>query len=178
MKEKIFTAGLLTLSLFSFGGGGEIPSTIEVVSSAFDNGEFIPEIYTCDGEDISPDLKWSGYPSNTESFVLIMDDPDAPIGTFTHWVVYDIPKNVNAFPENFPKVPEVDGIKQGITDFRRVGYGGPCPPPGKPHRYFIKVFALDIPSLGLPAGATRSQVESKMKGQVLSKGHLMGLYGR
>jgi len=81
MKEKFLTAGLLTLSLFSFGGGGEIPSTIEVSSSAFDNGEFIPEIYTCDGEDISPDLKWSGYPSDTESFVLIMDDPDAPLPT-------------------------------------------------------------------------------------------------
>jgi len=178
--EKFILTTALAFSMFSFGisGGGAIPETINVKSSAFKEGGVIPTIYTCDGEDISPELHWTNFPSETKSFVLIAEDPDAPVGVFTHWVMYDIPPSVHKLSENFPKVPEVDGIKQGINDFGRIGYGGPCPPPGPPHRYFFKIYALDIPSIGLPAGATKAQVEHAISKHVLAKGHLMGIYGR
>ncbi len=166
----------IILALFNISGGK--PMGIIVKSPAFSEGEFIPVEYTCDGEDISPEILWSGAPAGTKSFVLIADDPDAPIGLFTHWIVYDIPANISHLPENMPKVYEIDSIKQGINDFGRVGYGGPCPPPGKPHRYFFKVFALDIPTLGIPAGANRPIVEERMEGHILAEGYLMGIYGR
>ncbi len=152
--------------------------SIVVKSPAFEEGTVIPAIYTCEGEDISPEIIWSNFPPNTQSFVLIMEDPDAPMGTFTHWVVYDIPPTINGLPENFPKIPEVDGIKQGINDFGRVGYGGPCPPPGKPHRYFFIVLALDIPTLGLPAGEHHSVVREAIEGHIISEGYTMGVYQR
>ena len=108
-----------------------------------------------------------------------MDDPDAPIGTFTHWIVYDIPVNVNALPENFPKVPQVNGMKQGKNDFGFVGYGGPCPPRGHGyHRYFFKIFALNVESLNLPSGANRRYVEAAIKNHVIAYGQLMGKYRR
>ncbi|WP_029522174.1 YbhB/YbcL family Raf kinase inhibitor-like protein [Persephonella sp. KM09-Lau-8] len=151
---------------------------ILVKTSSFGEGDIIPSAYTCDGADISPELKWGNFPPETQSFVVIMDDPDAPLGTFTHWIVYDIPPDINFLPENFPKEPQIDGIKQGINDFGRIGYGGPCPPPGKPHRYFFKVFALDIPTLELPPGATRQEVQLIMTGRVIDEGYVMGLYGR
>jgi len=152
---------------------------MEVFSRSFKNGGEIPRVYTCDGRDISPHVGWEDVPEGTKSFVLIMDDPDAPVGTFTHWVVYDIPSQTRELLENFPKVPEISGIKQGINDFGRVGYGGPCPPRGHGyHRYFFKVFALNVESLGLPPGSTRREVESKMKGKVLAQAHIMGLYRR
>ena len=151
---------------------------ITVISSAFEEGGHIPITYTCDGPDISPEISWDNYPPETQSFVIVMDDPDAPVGTFTHWVLYDIPSSVNFIPENFPKVPEIDGIKQGINDFGKIGYGGPCPPLGKPHRYFFRVFAVDQPTLGLPAGASRQEVEMIMSGKVIDKGYLIGIYGR
>ena len=178
--EKFIASTLMTLSIFSFGlgGGGEIANTIKLESNAFKNGGIIPTVYTCDGADISPDLKWENFPENTKSFILIVEDPDAPIGIFTHWVVYDIPSTVNELPKNFPKVPEIDGIKQGRNDFGRIGYGGPCPPPGPPHRYIFKIYALDTPSINLPAGATKSQVQSAMSKHVLAKGELLGIYGR
>jgi len=151
---------------------------ITVKSSAFEEGGHIPITYTCDGSDISPEISWENYPPETQSFVIIMDDPDAPVGTFTHWVVYDIPSSVNLIPENFPKVPEINGIKQGINDFGKIGYGGPCPPLGKPHRYFFRVFAVDQPALGLPAGASRQEVEMIISGKVIDEGYLIGIYGR
>ncbi|WP_293446064.1 YbhB/YbcL family Raf kinase inhibitor-like protein [Persephonella sp.] len=151
---------------------------ITVISSAFEEGGHIPITYTCDGPDISPEISWDNYPPETQSFVIVMDDPDAPVGTFTHWVLYDIPSSVNFIPENFPKVPEIDGIKQGINDFGKIGYGGPCPPLGKPHRYFFRVFAVDQPTLGLPAGASRQEVEMIMSGKVIDEGYLIGIYGR
>ncbi|WP_457626032.1 YbhB/YbcL family Raf kinase inhibitor-like protein [Persephonella sp.] len=151
---------------------------ITVQSPSIEEGGIIPVEYTCDGSDISPEIRWSNFPAAAKSFVVIMDDPDAPLGTFTHWVVYDIPADINYLPENFPKVPEIEGIKQGINDFGRVGYGGPCPPLGKPHRYFFKVFALGEPALGLPPGASRQEVEMIMTGKILDEGYLMGLYGR
>ncbi|WP_029521129.1 YbhB/YbcL family Raf kinase inhibitor-like protein [Persephonella sp. IF05-L8] len=147
-------------------------------TSAFREGDIIPPIYTCDGKDISPELKWENFPEETQSFVIIMEDTDAPLGTFTHWIVYDIPPDINFLPENLPKEPQIDSIKQGINDFGRIGYGGPCPPPGKPHRYFFRVFALDTPTLELPPGATRQEVQLVMTGRVIDEGYIMGLYGR
>jgi hypothetical protein len=151
---------------------------IIVKSMSFDEGETIPVDYTCDGMDISPEIVWDNVPEETKSFVLIMEDPDAPMGVFTHWVVYDIPSSLRLLPENFPKVPQIDGIKQGINDFGRIGYGGPCPPKGSTHRYIFNIFAVSVPSLELPTGATKKIIEEKMEGKVLSKGKLTGIYGR
>ena len=151
--------------------------TIKLTSSAFKDGAMIPARYTCDGKDIYPPLNWSEFPEGTKSFALICDDPDAPIGTWVHWVVYNIPDNVTAFPENVPPHKSVMGnILQGITDFRRIGYGGPCPPRGT-HRYYFKIYALDT-MLNLPAGATKRELLRAMEGHILVEGQLMGRYGR
>lgn len=170
--------GFLIPTLLGFGIalGGKV---MKVESKAFNEGEVIPVRHTCDGSDISPEISWSGVPEGTKSFVLIMDDPDAPIGTFTHWVVYDIPAGVRELPEGLPKSDRIDGIKQGINDFGYVGYGGPCPPKGHGyHRYFFKVYALDLETLDLPPRATRRQVEERIKGHVLGQGSTMGRYKR
>ncbi len=148
-------------------------------SSAFMNDTYIPRKYTCDGDDISPDLYWGDFPPGTQSFVIIMEDPDAPFGVFVHWIVYDIPYYMTNLRENLPKTSVVDGIfKQGINDFGKIGYNGPCPPRGMPHRYFIRIYAIDIPTLGLPPGATKEDVRHAMEGHILSQTYLMGRYGR
>lgn len=148
-------------------------------SPAFSDGEFIPVRHTCDGPDLSPPLEWSDPPAGTRAFALICDDPDAPRGTWVHWVWYDIPPEVTSAPEGIPPDPEpAIGGKQGVNDFRRYGYGGPCPPRGHgPHRYFFRLYALDEPT-GLPPGATRDQVEAAMQGHVLASAQLMGRYER
>ncbi len=150
-----------------------------VVSPAFQEGQPIPKRYTCDGLDISPPLLWKSVPEGTRSFVLIMDDPDAPIGTFTHWIIYDIPAGVNELGEGVPKADSVESAKQGVNDFGYVGYGGPCPPKGHGfHRYYFRVYALDVESLGLTPKATRRQVEERMRGHILGEGSVMGKYKR
>ncbi|MFN3814508.1 MAG: YbhB/YbcL family Raf kinase inhibitor-like protein [Aquificaceae bacterium] len=152
---------------------------MKVESTSFKDGELIPKKYTCESDDTSPQVSWSGFPEKAKSFVLLMDDPDAPGRTFTHWVVYDIPPSVNSLKENFPKMRESEGIKQGVNDFGKVGYGGPCPPRGHGyHRYYIKVYALDVETLGLPPEATKSQVEKRMEGHVIAQGYIMGRYRR
>jgi len=152
---------------------------MKIESVAFKEGESIPVKYTCDGLDISPPLLWSGSPEGTKSYVLIMDDPDAPIGTFTHWLVYDIPKDINGFVEDLPKVSEIEGVKQGLNDFGFVGYGGPCPPKGHGHhRYFFRLYAIDLDSLDIPPQSTRRVVEERMKGHILGETSLMGRYKR
>ena len=134
--------------------------------------------YTCDGKDISPELAWSGAPDGTKSFALICDDPDAPVGTWVHWVVYNIPSHATGLPKGVPTIKELpDGTRQGINDFHRIGYGGPCPPRGPAHRYFFKLYALDT-KLDLPPGATKEQVLEAMKGHVLGEAQLMGKYER
>ena len=146
-------------------------------SLAFAEGGMIPQKYTCDGADVSPPLSWTGVPEGTRSFVLICDDPDAPSGTWVHWVLYDLPATVRELPEQVPTDREPDvGGRQGTTDFRRIGYGGPCPPGGT-HRYFFKLYALDR-TLGLPAGPTKKRVEEAMKGHTLAEAQLMGRYSR
>ncbi|OGW44001.1 MAG: hypothetical protein A2132_02165 [Nitrospirae bacterium RBG_16_43_11] len=148
-------------------------------TSAFREGETIPAQYTCDSSDFSPPLKWDGIPAGTKSFAIIMDDPDAPVGTFTHWVIYDIPADTNTLPEGLLKDPDLSkGIKQGTTSFRRTGYGGPCPPPGRPHRYFFTIYALDIQTTGLVSKASKQDVENKIKGHIIGKAIVMGKYGR
>ena len=150
-----------------------------LASAAFREGAVIAAKYTCDGVDVSPALTWSGAPAGTRSFALIADDPDAPAGTWVHWVLYNLPADVSELPENIAKVESLDlgGARQGRNDFRRPGYGGPCPPPGPPHRYFFKLYALDAP-LKLKAGAQKRDVEAAMEGHVLATAQLMGTYAR
>ena len=150
---------------------------MEITSSAFTHGGTIPAKYTCDGPDVSPPLAWSGVPEGTRSLILICDDPDAPMGTWVHWVVVNIPPNMTGFPEGVSGANlDEQGIVQGMTDFRRSDYGGPCPPSGT-HRYYFKLYALDT-ILGLDSKATKKQVESAMKGHILTEAQLMGRYAR
>ena len=152
--------------------------SLKLTSTAFQPGGTIPKKFTCDGPDVSPALAWSDAPAGTKSLALIMDDPDAPVGTWVHWVLYDLPAGTRELAENVAKQEELpDGARQGRNDFRRIGYGGPCPPAGPAHRYFFKLYALDQ-KLGLKAGATKADVEKAMKGQILAQGELMGRYGR
>jgi len=156
---------------------GTVKMTLKIESTAFDDGGMIPSKYTCEGTDISPSLTWGEPPEGTKSLALIADDPDAPAGTWVHWVVYNIPPDRRGLAENFPKSGSPgDGILQGTNDFGRTGYGGPCPPSGT-HRYYFRLYALDtVPGLG--AGATKRQLLEAMKGHVLAEGQLMGKYRR
>ena len=148
-------------------------------STAFKDGGTIPRQYTCDGTDISPQLSWEGAPAGTRSFTIIMDDPDAPVGTWNHWILYDLHAETKGLAEGVSKEPALpDGAKQGITSFRRPGYGGPCPPKGPAHRYYFTIYALDVPALGLGPKASKEEVEGKMKGHILGKAGVMGKYGR
>ena len=138
----------------------------------------MPEKYTCNGSDISPPLSWTEPPAGTKSLALIMDDPDAPAGTWVHWVVYNLPASARALSEGTPPTETLaDGAKQGTNDFRKTGYGGPCPPPGSAHRYFFKLYALDI-ELNLAPRAAKKQVETAMAGHTLARAELIGRYGR
>jgi Raf kinase inhibitor-like YbhB/YbcL family protein len=149
-----------------------------ISSSSFPNGGEIPRKLTCDGADISPQLSWSQPPAGTQSFSLIADDPDAPVGTWTHWVLFDLPSSTTTLPEGIGKSVDLPGAgRQGLNDFHKIGYGGPCPPPGKPHRYFFKLFALDR-SLGLKQGSTRQALQQAMNGHVLQSAEWMGKYRR
>lgn len=150
----------------------------ELKSSAFAAGADIPKKHTCDGADLSPTLTWGDPPDKTASFALIVDDPDAPAGTWVHWVLYNLPGTARELAENIAKEEQLDsGALQGKNDFRRIGYGGPCPPAGPAHRYYFKLYALDAP-LNLKAGATKAAVEKAMKGHVLAQAELMGRYKR
>ena len=150
---------------------------MELKSSVFEVGGMIPKKYTCDGPDVSPPLSWSDVPVVTKSLALIADDPDAPMGTWVHWVAWNIPANARALEEDVPKRDTLpNGMKQGTTDFRRIGYGGPCPPSGT-HRYFFKLYALDT-TLNLPLGTTKKDLEKAMQGHVLAQTELMGKYAR
>jgi Raf kinase inhibitor-like YbhB/YbcL family protein len=150
---------------------------MELKSSAFEAGGFIPQKYTCDGPDVSPPLSWSDVPAGTKCLALIADDPDAPMGTWVHWVTWNIPATARALEEDVPKRDSLpNGMKQGTTDFRSVGYGGPCPPSGT-HRYFFKLYALDA-TLNLPPSTTKKDLEKAMRGRILKQAELMGKYAR
>ena len=150
----------------------------KISSASFPNGGDIPRKFTCDGADTSPQLSWSQPPAGVHSFTLIANDPDAPVGDWTHWVVFDLPASLTTLPEGVDKTGEIlGGGRQGLNDFRKIGYGGPCPPPGKPHRYFFRIYGLDR-TLGLKAGSSRKDVEAAMKGHILGQAEWMGKYQR
>jgi Raf kinase inhibitor-like YbhB/YbcL family protein len=153
------------------------PAIITINSAAFQNGGSIPAKYTCDGQNVSPPLEWSGVPPAAKSLALVCEDPDAPGKTWIHWVVYDLPATISQLPEGITQGDTLnDGAKQGRNDFGKTGYGGPCPPSGT-HRYFFKLYALDTPA-SLPPLATQAQLTKAMEGHVLAHGELMGRYSR
>jgi len=150
---------------------------MKLKSPAFEEEGMIPDRYTCDGENISPPLEWEAFPGGTKSFALLCEDPDASMGTWVHWVVYDIPSTITKLPEQIP--PEatlVNGGKQGTNDFYRMGYGGPCPPSGT-HRYLFRLYALNR-ELDLEPGATKEQLFREMRAHILEETALMGCYRR
>ena len=150
---------------------------LELKSSAFTEGAAIPPKFTCDGADLSPPLSWGSAPAKTKSFALIADDPDAPMGIWVHWVIWNIPASSTSLKEGMEKRPSLpDGTRQGMSDFKKPGFGGPCPPSGK-HRYFFKLYALDT-LLDLPAETTKPKPESAMTGHILAEARLMGIYAR
>ncbi len=155
--------------------GEESSAKLELRTAAFRVGGRIPAKFTCQGENISPPLSWNQPPPRTQSFALIVDDPDAPAGTWVHWVVYDLPASARELPEHVKTISE--GAAQGVNDFSDQGYDGPCPPPGKPHRYFFRLYALDI-TLNLYRAPHRQDLDSGMKGHILAQAELMGTFGR
>jgi len=172
--KKYLSATILILIILTTGGTA---MAFEIKSSAFTNEGKIPAKYTCDGADVSPPLAWANPPAGTKCFALIADDPDAPMGTWVHWVAWNIPASATSLSENTSKDAKLpDGTMQGISDFKRPGYGGPCPPSGT-HRYFFKLYALDAP-LDLPEMTTKAKLEAAMQGHTLGKTVLIGLYSR
>jgi len=156
-------------------GGEKIQ--IKVKSTAFEEGGMIPKRYTCDGMDISPPLAWTSIPEGTKSIALICDDPDAPMGTWVHWVLFNLPPDTKQLSENVPPQKKLgNGALHGINDFRKIGYGGPCPPSGT-HRYYFKVYALNT-EINLKAGITKTKLQKAMKKHILAEGQLMGKYSR
>lgn len=175
MHIRILAQPLVVLGLLaSLRASGAGPSPFQLSSPAFAPGGSIPAIYTCDGQDRSPPLQWAGAPDGTKGSALLMDDPDAPGGTFTHWVLVNIPATRTDLPEGVR--PGQIGTS-GRNSFGRLGYGGPCPPSGT-HRYFFTLHALDVPSLPLPEGAGRTDLERAMGGHIIGRAQVMGTYAR
>ena len=183
MKKNICSIIILTFIMLFWGIHHDAFSSkhggkkMQITSSAFTEGGMIPAKYTCDGQDISPPLEWENAPTVTKSFAIISDDPDAPVGIWVHWVIYNIPPTIKELPENLPphKIIE-NGAQQGTNDFRKIGYGGPCPPRGA-HRYYFKLYALDK-VLDSEPGLTKTQLLKAMEEHVLAQGQLMGRYQR
>lgn len=195
---SILTASVLVLSVFIMGvctcgdalarnlhgakpKKGDVEMTLSLTSPAFQDGKEIPRRFTCDGEDVSPALGWSGLPEGTKSLVLIVDDPDAPDPAapkmiWVHWVLYNLPPDAPGLPENVQSQDLPKGTKEGLNDWKRTGYGGPCPPIGR-HRYFHKLYALDtvLPDLDEPS---KKELEQEMEGHVVSMTELVGTYQR
>jgi Raf kinase inhibitor-like YbhB/YbcL family protein len=181
MKKYFFVLPMVMLIFVNPILAKEVMGGMDILSSNFENQGDIPKVYTCDGKDISPALSWSGAPDGTKSFVLIVDDPDAPDPanprmTWVHWVLYNIPESTNALPENVKSKDLPKGTLEGLNDWKRTGYGGPCPPVGK-HRYFHKLYALDtvLPDLKKP---TKAKLQKALEGHILDKAELIGLYQR
>ncbi len=180
-----FIMAFFTLSIFC---AGQISSQtklhnkkmeIKIYSSAFKEGGFIPSKYTCEGTNVSPQLHWNDVPKETKSYALIVEDPDAPGGDFVHWIIYNIPGNLKELHEDVTpsrNIPEE--VMVGTNSFGRIGYGGPCPPHGKPHRYFFKIYALNTILHHVESGATKQQLLKAMEGHIIAEGHLMGKFQR
>ncbi|MDD2319911.1 MAG: YbhB/YbcL family Raf kinase inhibitor-like protein [Geobacteraceae bacterium] len=165
-------AGYLLMPGAGMGKELKKMTSLTITCQAFNHGEAIPTRFTCDGKDLNPALEWSAPPTGTRSLALIMDDPDAPVGNWVHWVVWNIPPDTRRIEEH--SVP--DGAVQGLNGWKRNAYGGPCPPSGS-HRYFFKLHALDT-ILELPESATKADLEKAMNGHILAQGELMGTYRR
>lgn len=149
---------------------------IQLTSTAFEQGDPIPYVYTCEGDDVSPPLQWSGAPVSTRSYAMICEDPDAPRGTYVHWVLFNIPGDAVELNRAVPTLPELpSGARHGQNTAGDMAYAGPCPPPGNPHRYFFRLYALDI-SLNLPQGVTKAELEKAMDQHIVAQGTLMGTY--
>ena len=179
MNKKYFIFFVLLILIYGFVAEveGDKKMAITVTSPAFEEDGIIPAKYTCDGVNVSPPLKWEQAPAGVKSFALISDDPDATIGIWVHWVVWNIPAESNGLPQNVPPTKELpDGSKQGITSARKHGYHGPCPPSGT-HRYYFKIYALDV-ALDLPTDSTKQNLLDAMEGHILAEGALMGKYKR
>jgi Raf kinase inhibitor-like YbhB/YbcL family protein len=183
LQQTVEFVGLTGFFLIACSSGDrttlkqELEKTMRLESTAFAADGLIPAKYTCDGANVSPPLQWRVPPTGTQSLVVIVDDPDAPLKTFVHWVLYDLPAEVQELPESIPpQATLAKGGTHGKNDFGQLGYGGPCPPRGT-HRYFFKVYALDR-ELGLAAGATKAQIEAAMNGHILAAGELIGRYAR
>jgi Raf kinase inhibitor-like YbhB/YbcL family protein len=183
MFERFPPAGLLVIAfLFVFSlpvyGQSGSSAAFTITTNAFQPGAEIPDRYTCSGSDISPQLGWNNVPGSTKVLALIADDPDAPSGLFTHWVLYNLSPETKTLQEGLPKTAELPGgAMQGVNSAQSVGYHGPCPPPGKPHRYFFRLYALDS-RLDLKSGASRSELEQAMKGHIAGRTEIMGRYRR
>jgi Raf kinase inhibitor-like YbhB/YbcL family protein len=157
---------------------GGAPMSLSISSPSFSSAGDIPKKFTCDGADVSPQLLWTEPPAGTKSLALLVDDPDAPAGNWNHWTMWNIPASSRGLPEGPSKDGSLpDGTQQGKNDFRKTGYNGPCPPPGKAHRYYFKLFALDI-KLDLKPGSSKRELEAAMKGHILTQAEWMGRYGR
>jgi Raf kinase inhibitor-like YbhB/YbcL family protein len=180
-SAPVVTFGILfaaSVSISPLSGAENKVARMELKSSAFTEDTNIPRKHTCDAEDVSPLLRWDNAPAGTRAFALIADDPDAPVGAWVHWVIYDLPAETKELAEGTANSENLDhGAKQGMNDFRRVGYGGPCPPPGLPHRYFFKLYALDT-TTNLKPRATKQQLLDAIKGHILGEAQLVGQYGR
>jgi Raf kinase inhibitor-like YbhB/YbcL family protein len=152
--------------------------TFILSSDAFRNGGEIPPVYTCRGQGISPLLTWDGSPAGIRAFALLLEDPDAPGGTFTHWVIYNIPAEKRELPSSLPRIPSFpDGTRQGMNDFRKIGYGAPCPPPGKSHRYIFRLYAVDTLLVATP-GMDRGMLLRGIRDHVRASTDLMGCFKR
>lgn len=170
MRYKYFLL-MLVFPITAFG--------FELKSSAFKNNEFIPSKFSCDGEDLSVDLSWTNAPENTKSFAIICEDPDAPAGTWIHWIIFNIPKDITNLAQGLPKLRKLENqIYQGRNDFGEFGYGGPCPPPNKVHRYFFKIYALDILIENPEKIITKSDLISAISSHIIAEAELVGLYKR
>lgn len=179
----VFLATLVLPTVCSYGDSQTSPRkettmAISLTSTAFEEGQPIPAAYTCDDRDVSPPLQWRNLPPGVKSLALVCDDPDAPMGTWVHWVIYGISPDTTGLPEGIPARETLpSGARQGINDFGRIGYGGPCPPPGRPHRYFFRLYALDT-ELDLKAEPKKQDLLRAMQGHILAEGQLMGTYKR
>jgi hypothetical protein len=175
MKRLLFAFCLLSLGAYC---ALRQPAKLAVTSAAFESGHAMAVKYSCQGDDVSPPLKFDGAPANTKSFALICDDPDAPGGTWVHWIMYNLPPDATSLSENMAKVEVLpNGAAQGRNSFQKIGYGGPCPPGGNPHRYFFKVYALDN-TLALDSPPDKEKLLAAMNGHILAQGQLMGTYQR
>ncbi len=188
MRVVCYSLAIVYFALRIVGCGGneaelsesKLDSNWHLQSSAFAEGGEIPEQFTCEGADISPALSWSDPPSGTQSLALLMDDPDAPGGTFTHWILYNLSPNLRNLDENLPRPPTISGLNnanQGRNDFGKIGYGGPCPPRGSTHHYRFRLFAIDTKP-ALSPEAARSDFFNAIEGHVLAEARLTGLFGR